>query len=44
MPGMCFSAHPSAFPTVVTKDNLKEELVDTGYYTQDDDGYLHPAG
>ena len=30
-------------PTVVTKDNLKEELVDTGYYTQDDDGYLHPA-
>ena len=31
-------------PTVVTKDNMKEELVDTGYYTQDDDGYLHPAG
>ena len=31
-------------PTVVTKDNLKEELVDTGYYTQDDDGYLHPEG
>ena len=30
-------------PTVVTKDNMKEELVDTGYYTQDDDGYLHPA-
>ena len=28
---------------VVTKDNMKEELVDTGYYTQDDDGYLHPA-
>ena len=27
-------------PTVVTKDNMKEELVDTGYYTQDDDGYL----
>ena len=31
-------------PTVVTKDNMKEELVDTGYYTQDDDGSLHPAG
>ena len=31
-------------PTVVTKDNMKEELVDTGYYTQDDDGYLHQAG
>ena len=31
-------------PTVVTKDNMKEELIDTGYYTQDDDGYLHPAG
>ena len=31
-------------PTVVTKDNMKEELVDTVYYTQDDDGYLHPAG
>ena len=31
-------------PTVVTKDNMKEELVDTGYYTLDDDGYLHPAG
>ena len=30
-------------PTVVTKDNMKEELVDTGYYTQDDDGFLHPA-
>jgi putative multiple sugar transport system substrate-binding protein len=30
-------------PTVVTKDNMKKELVDTGYYTQDDDGYLHPA-
>ena len=30
-------------PTVVTKDNMKEELVDTGYYTIDDDGYLHPA-
>ena len=30
-------------PTVITKDNMKEELVDTGYYTQDDDGYLHPA-
>ena len=30
-------------PTVITKDNMKEELVDTGYYTQDSDGYLHPA-
>ena len=26
-------------PTVVTKDNLQEELVDTGYYTLDDNGY-----
>ena len=31
-------------PTVVTKDNMVQELVDTGYYTQDDAGYLHPAG
>ena len=31
-------------PTVVTKDNLQEALVDPGYYTMDDDGYLHPAG
>ena len=30
-------------PDVVTKDNAVEKLVDTGYYTQDDDGYLHPA-
>ena len=30
-------------PTVVTKDNLQEALVDPGYYTIDDDGYLHPA-
>ena len=30
-------------PDVVTKDNMKEKLVDTGYYTQDADGYLHPA-
>ena len=30
-------------PTVVTKDNLQEALVDPGYYTMDDDGYLHPA-
>ena len=30
-------------PTVVTKDNMEEELVDTGYYTKDDDGYLHPV-
>ena len=28
---------------VVTKDNMKEKLVDTGYYTQDDDVYLHSA-
>ena len=31
-------------PTVVTKDNMVAELVDTGYYTQDDNGYLHPVG
>lgn len=31
-------------PTVVTTDNLVEALVDPGYYTQDDDGYLHPVG
>ena len=30
-------------PTVVTKYNLQEALVDPGYYTMDDDGYLHPA-
>lgn len=30
-------------PTVVTTDNMVEALVDTGYYTQDEDGYLHPA-
>ena len=30
--------------TVVTKDNMVQELVDTGYYTQDGNGYLHPAG
>lgn len=30
-------------PDVVTKDNMTEKLVDTGYYTQDADGYLHPA-
>ena len=30
-------------PTVVTKDNMVQELVDTGYYTQDASGYLHPA-
>ena len=30
-------------PTVVTKDNLQKELVDTGYYTMDDDGYAHPT-
>jgi putative multiple sugar transport system substrate-binding protein len=30
-------------PTVVTKDNIQKELVDTGYYTMDDDGYAHPT-
>ena len=30
-------------PTVVTKDNIQKELVDTGYYTLDDKGYAHPA-
>ncbi|MDO5423142.1 MAG: sugar ABC transporter substrate-binding protein [Eubacteriales bacterium] len=30
-------------PTVVTTENLQEALVDPGYYTMDDDGYLHPA-
>ena len=30
-------------PTVVTKDNLQKELVDTGYYTMDADGYPHPT-
>ena len=30
-------------PDVVTKDNAVEKLVDTGYYTQASDGYLHPA-
>lgn len=30
-------------PTVVTTENMQEALVDTGYYTMDDDGYLHPA-
>ncbi len=30
-------------PTVVTKDNIQKELVDTGYYTMDDKGYAHPA-
>ena len=27
-------------PDVVTADNMVEKLVDTGYYTQDADGYL----
>ena len=31
-------------PTVVTKDNIKSELVDPGYYTLDDKGYAHPVG
>lgn len=26
-------------PTIVTKDNIQKELVDTGYYTMDDNGY-----
>ncbi len=30
-------------PTVVTVDNMVEELVTPGYYTQDDAGYLHPT-
>ncbi len=30
-------------PTVVTANNLQEALVDPGYYTMDDDGYLHPT-
>ena len=30
-------------PTVVTKDNIQSELVDTGYYTMDDAGYPHPT-
>ena len=31
-------------PDVVTADNMVEKLVDTGYYTQDADGYLVAAG
>ncbi len=31
-------------PDVVTADNMVEKLVDTGYYTQDADGYLQAAG
>lgn len=30
-------------PTVVTKENIQKELVDTKYYTMDDKGYPHPA-
>lgn len=30
-------------PDVVTKDNYKEKLVDTGYYKLDSDGYLQAA-
>ncbi|MFV0466957.1 MAG: substrate-binding domain-containing protein [Lachnospiraceae bacterium] len=30
-------------PDVVTKDNYKELLVDTGYYTEGSDGYLVPS-
>ena len=28
---------------LLVPDNMVEKLVDTGYYTQDADGYLHPA-
>jgi len=31
-------------PTVVTKDNIKEQLVDTGYYTMGTDGYPVAVG
>ncbi len=31
-------------PTVVTKDNLKKELVDTGYYTMGSNGYPKAVG
>ncbi len=31
-------------PTVVTKENIDKELVQTGYYTMGDDGYPHPVG
>jgi putative multiple sugar transport system substrate-binding protein len=31
-------------PVTVTKENMKEILVDTGYYTTDTEGYLHPIG
>ena len=31
-------------PTVVTKDNMDKELVDTGYYTKGSDGYLKAVG
>jgi putative multiple sugar transport system substrate-binding protein len=31
-------------PSVVTADNMVDELVTPGWYTQDDDGYLHPVG
>lgn len=31
-------------PTVVTKDNIKEQLVDTGYYTMGADGYPVAVG
>ncbi len=30
-------------PIVITVDNMKEELVDKGYYTEDEQGYLHPV-
>lgn len=31
-------------PTVVTKDNIKKELVDTGYYTMGSNGYPKAVG
>lgn len=31
-------------PTVVTSENMVAELVDTGYYTQGEDGYLSAVG
>lgn len=31
-------------PTVVTADNIQEELVDTGYYTMGSDGYPVAVG
>ena len=30
-------------PIVITAGNMKAELVDKGYYTEDEQGYLHPV-